>query len=293
MKVFVTGASGYVGTAVVKKLLERGHEVIALQRTRKTGINHRQLSLVSGDITERDSLAGVMAGCEAVIHLVGIIREIPGKNITMQRIHVEGTRNVIAEAQTAGVKRFLHMSALGSRPGAVSSYHQSKWAAEEIVRQSGLAYTIFRPSVIFGKGGPGPNFVAQLADLVRKAPLVPVIGDGSFQLQPVSSANVAEGFARGLETNHTLNKVYEVGGPECLSYLKILEMVAEAQGKKLHKIHLPVGLMKFLVPLLQNVPGFPLTQDQLLMLLEGNICEDWQTYYRDFGIEPERFQLYL
>lgn len=293
MKVFVTGASGYVGTAVVKKLLERGHEVIVLQRSRKTGINHPQLSLIAGDITDRASLPGGMAGCEAVIHLVGIIREIPGRNITMQRIHVEGTRNVVAEAREAGVKRFLHMSALGSRPGAVSSYHQSKWAAEEIVRQSGLAYTIFRPSVIFGQGGPGPNFVAQLADLVRKAPLVPVIGDGSFQLQPVSIASVAEGFARGLETTHTLNKVYEVGGPERLSYLKILEMVAEALGKKLHKIHLPVGLMKFLVPLLQNVPGFPLTHDQLLMLLEGNVCEDWQTYYRDFGIEPERFQVIL
>ena len=114
----------------------------------------------------------------------------------------------------AGVRRFLHMSALGARPSAVSNYHRSKWAAEEAVaKKSGLDATIFRPSVVFGRGRHGPNFVDQLADLVRSAPLIPILGDGHFLLQPVSVRTVAAAFAKALQTSTTVGMAYELGGP--------------------------------------------------------------------------------
>lgn len=293
MQVFVTGASGYVGRAVVTALRARGHAVVALERPdSRRAFAEPGVRAVHGDIRDPDSLRGRMDGCEAVVHLVGIIREIPGQGVTMDAVHRKGTEHVVDEARRAGVRRFLHMSALGSRPNAVSAYHRSKWAAEEYVRASGLDYTIFRPSVIFGRGGPGPEFVGQLADLVRSAPIVPVIGDGRYWLQPVSSRNVADGFALALELPRTIGKTYDVAGPDRLTYLEILERIARAMGKPLRRFHLPFGLMQAVVPLLQRLPGFPLTQDQLTMLKEGNVGDE-RPFFSAFGLTPDPFEVEL
>lgn len=293
MQVFVTGASGYVGRAVVEALIRRGHEVVALQRPgSERAFQQPGVRTVGGNIVDPASLRGRIDGCDAVVHLVGIIREIPRRGVTMDAIHRQGTRNVVDEARRAGIRRFLHMSALGTRPNAVSAYHRSKWAAEEYVRASGLDYTIFRPSVVFGKGGPGPEFVGQLAELVRRAPVVPVIGDGRFCLQPVSVRNVADGFALALEKPETIGKTYEVAGPARLTYLEILERIAAALGKPLRRVHVPLGLMKALVPALQRLPGFPLTQDQLIMLEEGNVGDE-RPFFETFGLQPEPFRVEL
>jgi uncharacterized protein YbjT (DUF2867 family) len=293
MKVFLTGATGYVGQVMVGTLQAAGHEVVALERNQtRRALALEGVKRVSGDITVPSTLAGLMDGCDVVIHLVGIIREYPRKGVTMETIHVRGTENIVTCAQQSGVRRFLHMSALGARANAVSSYHRSKWEAEEYVRQSGLDYTIFRPSVLFGRGGPGPNFIAQLAELVTKAPIVPIIGDGQFLLQPVSIHNVVDGFTRALQTPLTVRKEYEVGGPEQIPYIEILRRISAHFGKKLRTVKVPVSLMKVLVPFLQKIPSFPLTNDQLIMLLEQNICTtDWETYYRDLQLEPDKFQV--
>lgn len=276
----------------MQSVLEHGHEVVALIRSVEGQLLYEpRVTYVYGDITDPQSLSGVMDGYDVVIHLVGIIREVSKKGITMNRIHVEGTRNIVTEAKKAGINRFLHMSALGAKQNSHTAYHQSKWEAEQIVRESGLSYTIFRPSVIFGEGGPGPNFVNQLRDLVKNAPIVPVIGDGSSLLQPVSIKNVADGFAKGVELKQTIGKTYELGGPEQISYLKILSLIADSLDKRLRKIHVPITLMKYIVPIMEKIPQFPITNDQLTMLLEGNITSTAETYYKDFGIEPIPFEV--
>lgn len=291
MQVFVTGATGYVGRAVVEALCDRGHAVVALERPgSKRAFQQPGVRVVSGDITDPASLRGKMDGCDAVVHLVGIIREIPNRGVTMDAIHRQGTQNVVDEARRAGIRRFLHMSALGTRQDAVSAYHRSKWAGEESVRASGLAYTIFRPSVVFGRGGPGPEFVGQLANLVRQAPIAPVIGDGQSWLQPVSVGNVADGFGLALEKPETIGKTYDVAGPERLTYLQILQHIARALGKPLRRVHVPLGLMKAIVPVLQRLPGFPLTQDQLTMLEEGNVGDE-KPFFTTFGLEPDPFRV--
>src|SRR5262249_17805837 len=151
MKVLVTGATGFVGTEIVKQLRLAGYPVRILARTRPADLH---LEFQRANITKADSLAGACTGIDAIIHLVGIISEVGEQ--TFGRVHTEGTKNLVAAAQHAGVRRFVHMSALGTRSGAVSRYHRSKWAAEEAVRASKLDYTIFRPSLIYG---PGDHFV--------------------------------------------------------------------------------------------------------------------------------------
>src|SRR5205823_9932145 len=167
-------------------------------------------------------------GCDTVIHLVGIIREHKSRGITFDRIHRQGTVNVIDAAARAGARRFLHMSALGARPGARARYHQTKWAAEEAVRESPLAWTIFRPSVIYG---PGDGFISLLAGMVRRLPVVPVIGDGRQRLQPVAVEQVAAGFARAVTVEASVKQAYAVAGPDAVSMVDLLTML----GATLHR----------------------------------------------------------
>lgn len=292
MRVFITGGTGYVGQAVVAATLQAGHQPIVLQRPGTyRSLNMPGAELVEGDVLEPRSFEKGLAGSDAIIHLVGIIREVPRQNITMQRLHVEATRSILGAAKRAEVARFIHMSALGSRTNAVSSYHRTKWAAEELVRESGLNFTIFRPSVIFGKGGPGPEFVGQLRDLARKAPLIPIIGDGRSPLQPVSIETVAKAMVASLTAPLAHNKVYEAGGPEVITYEEIMRRICQALNKPFRPIHIPLALMGALLPILQHLPGFPLTMDQFIMLKEGNVCRDPESLYRDFQLDKIPFEV--
>src|SRR5947207_9553861 len=144
-RIFVTGGSGFVGSAVIERLLARDFGVHALVNRRLPLIDPR-VRTITGNLFDSDALERGMKGCHAVIHLVGIIQEKPGHGVTFERIHYQGTVSAVDSAKRAGVKRFLQMSALGVRPNAISEYHRSKFRAEQYLRASGLDWTIFRPS---------------------------------------------------------------------------------------------------------------------------------------------------
>src|SRR5262249_37440702 len=151
------------------------------------------------------------------------------------------TENVLGAVRESGVSRFVHMSALGTGPRALSRYHRTKWAAEEAVRASGLDWTIVRPSVIFGSGD---GFVSLVTQLVRWFPVVPVIGDGRNRFQPVAVADVAEVFARALERPLTAGQTFEVGGSRAYTFDEIVDEVGAALGRRwVPKLHFPVALM--------------------------------------------------
>lgn len=293
MRVFVTGGTGYVGQPIVRRLLSDGHEVCALVRKGSPRVlsMHPRLNFIEGDLFADDAMSSGMKDCGAVIHLVGIIKEIPRRQITMHRIHVEGTNQVLTCAKQAGVSHFLHMSALGSRKNAVSNYHRSKWEAEELVRQSDLPHTIFQPSVVYGRGGPGPHFVQQLTQLVKYAPIVPILGDGSARLQPVPIHSLATMFSTALVEAVALGRCYEVGGADVITYGQILRIIATLLHRKLRTFRLPLPLASFLIPRLQRLPKFPITNDQLAMLKEGNVCADPFTVYRELGLQAVPFNL--
>jgi NADH dehydrogenase len=284
-RVFVTGATGFVGRSVIQALRSDGYVVRCLVR-RGSERDLRGLEAVErveGDILVRRGLEEGMAGCQAVVHLVGIIRERPTAGTTFEMVHTQGTINVLEAAMAAGVRRLLHMSALGSRPGARARYHQTKWAAEETVRASGLAWTIFRPSIIYGRGD---EFVTMLARMVERSPVVPVIGSGRQRLQPVPVEHVAEGFARALALPATEKHVYEVGGPDQLTMVELLDAIGSALGHRhVRKAHVPLGFMRPVARILHRLPGFPVTPDQLRMLEEDNVC-DPAPFYGAFRLEP-------
>jgi NADH dehydrogenase len=216
-----------------------------------------------------------MEGCDAVIHLVGIIREFPSRGITFEKLHAQATRNMVTAARAQGIKRYIQMSANGTRPDAHTEYHKTKWRAEETVRQSGLNWTIFRPSLIFG---PEDEFINELASIIRKTPVVPVFGGGNYRLAPVAVEDVAECFCQALQKEETIGQTYAVCGPQEYSYDELLDEIGQALDKKsVHKLHQPVFLVKPIVALMENYSAFPITSTQLTMLLEGNVCDADET----------------
>jgi len=283
--VFVTGATGFVGRAVVHALRADGLKVRCLVRrgSERDLRGMEAIERVEGDVLARQTLDEGISGCDAVVHLVGIIREHPGSHVTFEEIHVDGTLNVLAAATAAGVRRYLHMSALGTSVSARSRYHQTKWLAEEAVRASALAWTIFRPSVIYGKGD---GLVSLLAGMVEKLPVVPVIGEGRQKVQPVPVEQVAEGFRRAVARAETVKQTYEVGGPDAVSMVDLIDAIGKALGRpRVRKVHLPLGVMRIAARGLQTVPSFPLTPDQITMLEADNTC-DPGPFFRTFGLTP-------
>ncbi len=284
-RVFVTGATGFVGRAVIQALRAEGCSVRCLVR-RGSERDLRGLGAierVEGDVLARQTLDDGMAGCDAVVHLVGIIREQPAVGATFERVHVQGTVNVLEAAVATGVRRYLHMSALGTRLEARSRYHRTKWLAEEAVRGCALPWTIFRPSIIFGRGD---EFVTMLADLIQRYPAIPIVGTGLQRLQPIPVAQVAAGFAGALSRPAAVKHTYAVGGPDAVTLLDLIDRIGRAMGRRhVRKIHVPLGLVRPAAQLLHRLPGFPITPDQLLMLEEENVC-DPQPFFSAFDLTP-------
>lgn len=287
MKVAVTGATGFVGASVVNELLRRRHEIRVLARApeaARSRFNH-PVDVSPAEILDSSSLDRAFAGCEAVIHLVGIIVEDEGR--TFDEIHRQGTENVLAAAQKAAVRKYVHMSAMGASLASPSEYGRTKAMAEEAVRRCRLDWTIFRPSVIFG---PGDGFVTLLARIIRRSPLaIPVIGNGQTKLMPVSVRDVARLFADALEKSEASRGSFEAGGPDVLTLNEITREIAAALGKPGKPlIHLPLWYGSLLATAMKVLPHPPLTHDQLSSLAVDNVGDTGPTLevfggtFRDF-----------
>jgi NADH dehydrogenase len=295
MKVLVTGGTGFAGREILRELHRAAHEIYFLSRRGHSAACYaieEEFSgqLCSGDILDLKSLPEACAGMDAIIHLVGIISEV-GRQ-TFENVHTLGTQNIVKAAQKTGVRRFIHMSALGTRPNAVSRYHKSKWAAEEIVRNSGLDWTIFRPSIIYG---PGDGFVNLFAKIIRRSPIVPIIGKGQTKFQPVAVESVASAFVKALNEPRAIGQTYDLCGLETFILNEIVDEISTALKRKRLKVHVPFALARRQAALLEFIFGKllhqppPLNRDQLLMLRENNVGNG-KPAAELFGLKPGWFR---
>jgi len=285
--ILVTGGTGFVGSHVIRRLRKADVPVRAVVRSpgKAQALKDLGVDVVPGDVSDKASLERAASGCERVIHLVGIIQETSGA--TFQGVHVEGTRNVIEAAKKAGVRHFFYQSALGTRPGAKSEYHKTKWEAEELVRASAIPYTILRPSLIYG---PGDQFTIRLSEMIRLSPVLPVIGSGKSKVQPIFIDDVAACIVKAVTSDCCLNEIYEIGGPEQLTYEEVTAAIADALGVKRPTVHIPLFFMKSMAKVLEAVlPKPPVTTDQLILLQEDNVCT-MRDIKDAFGIDPVRFR---
>lgn len=271
-KVFLTGGTGFVGTEILKGLIKSKCKVKVLTHNQKPSVRSKLVEVVKGSVTDTDSFIDSVKECDAIIHLVGIIREIPWKGVTFEKLHVEATKNMIKVARQNKIKRFIHMSANGAKPKG-TKYQTTKWRAEQLVRNSGLTYTIFRPSIIFGEHD---NFINRLARQMRFG-IVPYIGDGNYHLQPVSVKSVAEAFVKSINNRIAFNKTCHLSGPDVYTYKELLDLIAKCMDKEIVKIPTPTWFVKTCATLFGWLPQFPITNEQLTMLLEGDVCDSSET----------------
>ncbi|MDB5302078.1 MAG: NAD-dependent epimerase/dehydratase family protein [Phycisphaerales bacterium] len=295
-RVFVTGGSGFVGSAVIAELLSRDRCVNALTHRGKLKADGSRARVIAGDLFNTAALDEGMRDCQTVIHLVGIIRERPSEGITFERTHYEGAKNVIEAAKRNGVWRFILMSALGTRPGAVSRYHRTKYQAEQHLMRSGLDWTIFRPSLIHGPGGEFMQMEAGWAR-GRKPPFLfmPYFGGGLLgrggagQVQPVHVTDVARAFVDAMDNSKAVGEIYPLAGSQRLTWPQMHRIAAQAiAGKSRPVLAIPAWYAKALTYVVP--PGLlPFNRDQVIMGREGSIA-DVSKFIADFGWEPAGFE---
>lgn len=292
--VALTGGTGFVGRHVLTALRTGGYKVRMLARdpARVEGIDSL-VHVVKGGLFEDAALKEVVCGADAVIHLVGIIMEHPSRGQTFERVHVEATRRLVDAAQQAGVRRWVHMSALGSRPGAVSGYHRSKWHAECAVRDSGMEYTIFRPSIIHGPDGEFMQMVKGFCCGLFP-PFMPYFGagllggGGAGRLQPVWVEDVARCFVGSLDNPRTVGETYPLGGPDVYTWPDLfLTCKKHLPGARSWKK--PRAVPVWYANLLAGKPGVPFNRDQVIMSQEDSTCQTGKVQ-EDLGFDLSEFE---
>ncbi|WP_338737705.1 complex I NDUFA9 subunit family protein [Haloplanus salilacus] len=271
MKILVTGGSGFVGRYLCRELKARGHSVTALSRTPSDGDLPGGVEKAMGDVTAYDSLVEPMRGQDAVVNLVALspLFKPSGGDGMHDRIHRQGTENVVRAAEESGVEKLLQMSALGADPDGATAYIRAKGEAEKIVESSSLRHVIFRPSVIFGDGGEFVPFTKKLAPPY----LTPLPGGGKTRFQPVWIEDLVPMLADAIEDETYYDGVYEIGGPERLTLAEVAKQVHSSEGRPMTVLPVPMGLAKIGLTALGSLPGAPMGADQYRSLQFDNTTD--------------------
>lgn len=285
----ITGASGAIGSALVRRLVAGNQPVRALVHTPAKAAAQLadlrdRLEIVAGDVTRPDTLRPAMEGVQAVVHLVAIAME-KGR-ATYEGVNTQGTVNLVDAAQAAGVRRFINMSQNGADSALPYPFLRSKGKAQDYVAASGLDWTAFRPSVVWG---PDDEFANVQARLIKLAPLIfPIVGDGKARFQPVYVGDLVEAVARALDDDTTIGREMGIGGPEVLTYEEIVRRVLAALGTRRVLVHVPVPLLRPAVAIMARLPNPPVTPSLLDLLKIDNVVER-NALVEHFGIAPRPF----
>ena len=288
MKVAVIGATGFVGSHLVPHLVERGHQVIAISR------HGRRLPGWSGEVearaadVTRDDIGAALAGADAAVHLVAIPRETGGRRF--DEVNVHGTQRVVEAAERIGLKGLVHLSVMGVTDDPKLRYLFSKWRGEEAVRSSSLEWVVLRPSLMFGTGDGFFNLVKTTLRWWSPG-IVAIPGDGGTVFQPLSVDDLAIAVERSLTDAGRDSSIYELGGPQWVTYREIVDAVMAATGMRRLKLGVPTPLISALTTVTDRVlPIFPVSHDQIGSMSRPN-STDLDAFERAFGVKPRAMDL--
>ena len=297
MKVALFGGTGFVGKYITDELLNNGHIPLLLVRPGSENKVSRanDCTLNIGDISDKEIIENTIKESDAIIYNIGLIRQYPKKGITFEKTHFEGAKCCIDIAKELGVKRFILMSANGVKYDG-TKYQSTKFLADQYLKNSNLNWTIFRPSLIFGDPKGTIEFCTQLRNDMLNLPLpaplffekLNVINAGKFSMSPIHITDVAKCFVKCIEMENTYEKIYNLGGPYSYNWIELIDAISKASEKNKWKIPAPVEPIKMAAMMLEWLPIFPITKDQLTMLLEGNTCNS-RTAFDEFDIQPTEF----
>jgi uncharacterized protein YbjT (DUF2867 family) len=289
MKVAVIGATGFVGSHLVPHLVDAGHVVraISVHGRRLPGWGEAVQSLTA-DVGTGAGLGAALTGVDALVHLVAIPRE--GKGRSFEDVNVRGVARVLEAARGAGVRRIVHLSALGVIDDARLRFLSSKWRGEELVRGSGLEWIVLRPSLLFGVGDGFFNLIKET--LTWWSPgIVAIPGDGQTRFQPLSVDDLAIAIERCLVEQGRDGSVLELGGPAYLTYGQIVDAVMAATGKRRLKLRMPIPLIGALTAVTDRIlPIFPVSHDQVASMGRANYT-DLNAFEQAFGVTPRSLDL--
>jgi uncharacterized protein YbjT (DUF2867 family) len=293
--ILITGATGYIGRHLVRRLSDQGSRPRCLVRDVGRAallFASEQVELVQGDTTRPETLAGALPGVDIIVHaafLTADRKETPGNRY--RATNVEGTTNLVRAASGAGVGRFIEISGLGTCPSTPGSYMQGRYLAEEVVKESSLAWTIIQPSVLFGEDAP---FLKGLCGLIRASPVVPLIGGGKVLLQPVSVEDVVDVVLSVLASPEQSNRrTLTIGGPARYSFAQIIESLLQSMQKRRITLPVPLPLLDSAAALLQALlPRPPLTR-AALTLFSCDTITDLDSVERQCGFTPRSFERFL
>jgi len=298
MKVALFGGTGFVGSYIIDEILEQKMtpRILVRGESQSKLLQREKCEVIHGDINNETAIQETIKGCDAVIYNIGIIREFPSKRITFDNLHFQGAKRCIDIAKDEKVSCFILMSANGVKQNG-TGYQKTKMMAEEYLRLSKLDYTIFRPSLIFGdpRGDGRPEFCTQLKKDMLNLPFpapnfytgLNPLNAGNFGLSPIHVKDVATIFVSCINEEQTVNKVYDLCG-ESYYWKEVIMIIAGAYGKNKWIIPAPVFAVKSLASIFGRFSWFPITKDQITMLVEGNICSA-KDVFDMFGISPIPF----
>lgn len=272
MRILITGGTGLIGQAAVQALQKRGHQLRILSRGAADQDAAEGIEYWPASVTDAAALAGAAADCDVVLHIAGIAAETPPE-LTFENVNINGTRNIVREADINGVRRFVYVSSFGADRGT-SAYHHSKRAAEKLAGEFPRDVVIVRPGNVYG---PGDAVISAVVKLVRALPVIPVIDDGDQEFQPIWHEDMGEALAGIIEAAQHGDAPINVVGPEAVTVNRLLDIMGEITGQMPRRIPMPAGIAGLAARFAANVGiDIPLKPDVLQMLLDGNALQPGQ-----------------
>ena len=310
MKVALIGGTGYVGSYIIDELVDHEHVPRLLVRD---GSEHKvtqpeKCEIINGDIEDDEAIGQTLDDCDAVIYLIALIREFPSRGLTNENLQFKGSKRVAEIAEEKGVKRFLLMSALGADPNPNGSkYMQAKHLAEQSIKNTGLNWTIIRPSSLFGdpRGGERPEFCMMLDKLMLS--LIPYpkflpfpapsfftgmnpLDAGNYALSMIHVKDIASVFVKVLADEDSMKQTIEIGGNREVTWNEIVTSIAKVTGRKVIMVPAPFFVISFIAGILDRFKWFPAGKDQLNDLVKGSVCDSSELLNK-YDIEPIPFDI--